>query len=98
MKVDLKKVLTDFDGKPVEHEGKVMTLGRACSIVLSTPLEEDKASGPDRTVERWKLALALHSGTEMELTPEQAAELRARIPRVILTLSVAGQACELLKG
>lgn len=97
MKVNMDVVLKGLDGKPLRQEDKDMTLGMACVMALSTPLEEDKKLGADKVVARWKLTVALHGGGEHDLSPEQLSELRGRLPQV-LTLIAAGQCCELLSG
>jgi hypothetical protein len=98
VKLDLKQEMKDLDGKPILHEEKPMTLGRVCVIVLQTPIDEDRGISSEKVVARWKLCLQLHGTDEADLTAEQMTEIRNRIPKVIFTLAVAAQACDLLKG
>ena len=98
MKVNMDQVLKDFDGDPIKDDkDRPWTLGRICVSALSTPLESDKNLSPEKAVTRWVLATALHSGGEKELTPEEAAEIRERLPKCYAIL-LSGQACDMLKG
>lgn len=101
MKVNLAAPINDFDGKQLKDESeKPLTLGRVCVISLSTPMEEDRGLTPEKTLERWQLANRLHiyrEDKEVEITPEEAALIRSRIPKCFV-LTAAGPAIELLKG
>lgn len=97
MKIDANKEIKKFDGTPVLQGDIPLKLGRACSQALAEALEEDRKLGAEKTLARWKLATALYSAEgEFDLTPEQAAEIRGRVPQVF-TLVVAGQIIEALK-
>lgn len=101
MKVDLSTPINDFDGTQLKDESdKPLTLGRVCVVSLSTPLEDDRGLTPEKVVERWHLANRLYiyrEGKEVELSPEEAATIRSRIPKCFI-LKAAGPAIDLLKG
>lgn len=96
MNVDMDRVLVDFEGKPIKQSDKDMTLGLACAGALGNPLDEDTKAGPEKAVARWKLALRCYSGGVVELTPEEASEIRARLAKVYTTI-ICGQAASMLE-
>lgn len=96
MKVNLDQLILDLEGKPIKDGEKLITLRTGVVLALSTPLEEDRNLGADETVKRWKLCVALYVGGEQEITPEDAALIRARLPKV-WTVIPAGQAIEMLR-
>lgn len=96
MKVDLSQVLKNFDNKTVFHEGKDLDLKTVVVASLSQPLDDDKGMTADKAIARWKLAMRLYEGGEQEITPEEATEIRNRIPKCYAVM-IAGQACEMLK-
>lgn len=110
MKVNLDQKLLDFEGDEMDTdvpvrdaEGKPTAkmcpwdLRTAVVGALAASLEEDKGMSADKAVTRWKLAMRLHDGGEQELSPEEATEIRNRLPKCYVII-VAGQACEMLKG
>ena len=98
MKVNLDQALVDFEGDPIkDNKDQDWTLKQAVVNALSTPLEDDKNMTADKAVSRWKLALRLHDGGEQELSPEEATEIRNRLPKCYAVM-ISGQACEMLKG
>ena len=96
MKVDLDQKLKNFDGSVVKNGETELDLKTVVVASLGTPLEDDKGLSADKAVSRWKLAVKLYSGGEQEITPEEATEIRNRIPKCYAVM-VAGQACEMLK-
>lgn len=97
MKANLDQAILDLDGRPLKDGEKMVTLRTGVVLALSTPLEEDRNLSADETVKRWKLCMTLYAGGEQEITPEDAALIRGRLPRV-WTVVPAGQAIEMLKG
>lgn len=98
MKIDLDKVLVDFEGDPIKTDkDEPWTLKKLVVSALSASLEEDRNMSPDKAVARYALALRLHKGGEQELMPEEASEIRARLPKCY-AIMLSGQAIEMLKG
>ena len=86
------EVIDETTKKPEEW-----TLRKAVVNAISNPLDEDKGITTDKAIMRWKLAVRLHCGGEQELTPEEATEIRNRLPKCF-GIILSGQACEMLKG
>lgn len=98
MKVNMNQKLLDLDGDPIADDKDTdWTLSKAVVNSLMTPLEDDKGLSPEKAIARWKLAMRLHDGGEQELSPEEATEIRNRLPKCYAVL-LSGQACEMLKG
>jgi len=98
MKVNMDQMMVDFDGDPIKDEkDQPWQLKKLLVSSLCAQLEIDKNVSADAAVKRWKFANRLHDGGEQELTPEEASELRDRLPRCYAVI-LSGQACEMLKG
>lgn len=98
MKVNLSQQIKNLDGETIKTDDKDLTLGRVCVQALTTPLEADSKLAGEKVAARWKLIQRLHGGNgDTELTPEEVAEIRNRLPQTF-TVIVAGQAYEMLNG
>jgi hypothetical protein len=95
------KIKTDtplklLDGQPLNGEdGRAMTLKAVCVNALLASFDEDRNMLPEKALARWKLAVRLHAGGDVEVTPEELTEIRARVPKQY-TVLVSGQALEML--
>lgn len=100
MKVNLDQFLVDFEGDPLKilETDELWTLKKAVVNVLSAPIDGDRNVDPEKAVARWRLAVRLQAGGEQEVSPEEAAEIRGRLPKVYPSALLSGQACEMLKG
>lgn len=104
---DFSKVLTDFDGEPIEEttppkeEGgkpivKTLTLGLACINSLISFGESERSISADEKVKRYKLAHRLHDQGLCEIDGSELALLLQQVGKVYYPLAV-GQAFELLQ-
>lgn len=98
MKIDFNKGFVDLDNQPVKtQDGEAVTLGKVVANSLATPLDDDKGIGHEKVLERWKLAMRLHSGGEQEITATEAADIQKRIVKTH-TMIVAAQVVEAMNG
>lgn len=97
MKFDMSATFNSLNGQPVKDGAADAKLGVIAARALATPLERDKALAPESVVKRWNFALRLQKCEEVELTPEELTEVRARIAEVF-ALEVSGPALVLLGG
>lgn len=76
MKFDLKKVITDLDGKPHKFlkdektkDTMELTIGKILVEAAQMPFKD--GSDGEEKISRWKLALRLHKQDEAELSLEE---------------------------
>lgn len=96
MKLNLNQPIIGLDGV-IKEGDKDLTLKTVVVRALATPLDSDKSIGAEKVAARWALAIKLNMGGEVEVTPEQCAELKARVAEVFV-LNVSGPAMVMLNG
>lgn len=96
MKLNLETPITGLDGV-VKEGDKDLSLKTVLTRAVATPLESDRGTPAEKVAERWALAVKLNMGGEIDLSPEQVADLRKRVAEVFI-LNVAGPTLALLNG
>jgi len=80
MKIDLTRVIKDFDDKPIENaDGLAMTVGRIAVQSLSINIPDDKAE--DKML-KFNLALDIHGEDSIDLTAEQISMLKKCVGKI----------------
>ena len=91
MKVNFSTVLKTLGGADAEMDGGPLTLGQVAALALNAPGEAEAA------LRKGILALRLFTAGEEDVTPEDAALIRACLPSAWPPIIVA-QAHALLEG
>ena len=86
-----------FEGKPLNMENGPLSLRTALLRALGSNLQGDTDLPVEKVMSRYALAMRISSEENVTLTPEEVAELRARVAKV-WALEVAGGALKLLNG
>lgn len=98
MKVDFSTVLTDFKGHPLaDGKGPSLTLGVAAENALVGMTPQAQQESGEQKYRNWKLAQLASVGGVVDLTPEDAAVIKAKIGE-FYSAAVVGPAYELLNG
>jgi hypothetical protein len=97
MKINFSHTFTDIiDGKPIEDQGVVMTLGLIGTRALMQI--DPKAEEPgEQKVKDFQLASRIVKGGDIEITAEEATRLKQRIAKFFGPI-IVGQAWPLLDG
>ena len=97
MKISFSTTFTDLiDGKPIEDQGVVMTLGIIGTRALMQM--DPKAEEPgEQKVKDFQLAQKIVKGGEIEITADEATRLKHRIAKFFGPI-IVGQAWPLLDG
>lgn len=96
MKVDFSAPILSLKGEELkERDGSVITLASVASNALMASYEDEKNLKGDEKAKRFKLAMLVVDGGEVELTVEQVADLKKLIGKGYGPL-VVGRAFELL--
>lgn len=96
MKVDFSTPIRDFKGNDVkERDGSVVTLASIATQALSATYDDEKNLKADDKYKRFKIAILVCDGGEVELSVEHVAELKKLIGKGFGPL-VVGRAYEAL--
>ena len=77
--INLTQVLTEFNGKPIEQEGKELTLKVALTFALSQILQEDDGQ---KKLDKYLLAMKINDAEEIKFTGEQTTQLKEAIGKI----------------
>lgn len=100
MKCNFDHIMTDIDGTviPLSAADKSpLLLKQVCTIALTGNLPGDDRVGGEEKFNRYKLAMKIHDGGEVELTPEEAAKIKHVIGLAYGPV-IVGRAFEVLNG
>lgn len=98
MKCNFDHAMIDIDGTAIKAEGgKPLMLKQVSTIALTGNLPgEDRLGGEEKFL-RYKLAMKISAGGEVELTPEEAAKIKHVIGLAYGPV-IVGRAFEVLNG
>ncbi|MBE3139512.1 MAG: hypothetical protein IMZ53_02910 [Thermoplasmata archaeon] len=96
MKIDFSKILCNIDGTQMqEAKDKPLTLDKVCVNAILSEMQGETASGVEK-VERFKLAKKICGASEIDITIEEAAQIKERVGKLYLPL-IVGQIFEILE-
>lgn len=94
--VEVKK---DAQGNPIplsDDQQEPMTLGVACKIALTSPLQETQASA--RSFDDMMLAIKVSYAGEIEVSETDLERIRERAGKVFATPELVGRIVQVLRG
>lgn len=96
MKIDFRKVLNDFEGKPIKTDDGELTLER---VAISALLQPAKDETGENKYKKYSLMKLIHGAKEaVELKAEDIAMVKKAIGDSSFTALVTGQAWELIEN
>jgi hypothetical protein len=100
MKIDFDSTINDLTGKPVviAETKDTLTLKSVCLNALMSQFPDEAHLPGEKKVERLALAMRIHEGGELEMTPEDAAELKRLIGKAFWHPLTVGRAWDILNG
>lgn len=96
MKLNFDQPLIGFDGQPLKDGEAPLTLKGASLIALRTAIPGDDQLAPLTKFELGSLGAAIGRG--LDLTTEQAAQLKERIGKVFLSPEMVHAAWQAIEG
>jgi hypothetical protein len=98
LKINFDATINDFDGKPVKvSETEALSLKTVALNSLMAQFPDEQHLGGEEKARRFALAMRLHGGGEIDIQPEEAAQIKVLIGKAYGALTV-GRAYELLNG
>jgi hypothetical protein len=97
MKVNFDSKLCNIDGTTITSNNEDLLLKKVSIEALMMLSDSDRGSSGEVKFKRYELALKISVGGEVEISPEEAATLKARIGEVYGP-AVIGPAWKLLNG
>lgn len=100
MKMNFDTVMTDLKGQPVMEPPKAggpATMLKLSDVTLNALMALDESDNVDVKVKKFKIAMKVSQGGEIELSPEDIVLIKSCIGKFYSPLAV-GRAHELLDG
>jgi hypothetical protein len=93
---NIDTVLCNFEGEPVQFDGKALTLRRAITVSVSAQFAEEQTLGMEEKIKRYRVARRVHHANPWTDFPAEDLALMKRQVARNFTPMVAGLACDMI--
>lgn len=97
MEIDFSQGMKNFDGTVATDREKPLTLGAVSTEALLAVFQDEQSLPGEEKAKRYELAMRILKGGRLELSVEEAAELKRLIGKAFAPL-IVGQAFRMIEG
>ena len=95
MKLNLDEILFNFNGEPMQEDGKPLTLKNTILNALGAP---DKDAKGEEKLKRYKLGMKITNGGAIDLKTEEVASIKKRVSEVYFLPIIIGEVDRIIEG